>query len=143
MSDAPEAREDEEGWAEVMTTSLLMYHGGELSDFDLHVLSDYAIEAPWEWRKALERLIEAARREGDEEELEAQLDDWKGRALEAREKLIDLLEKMPDVVTGKERVEIDRAVLERLEEVLAEVAEDLKEEPKAEPKPKEKKRKKK
>lgn len=113
-----------------MTTSLLMYQGGEFSDFDLQVLRDYALEAPWEWRKAFERLIAAANEEAREEVLEAALTDWKDRALKSREKIIALLEKMPDVVTDKERIEVETAVIERLEEVLAEIAEDLKEEPK-------------
>jgi hypothetical protein len=102
-----------------------MNQGGPLNDFDLQVLRDYALEAPWEWRVTLERLIEAADEEAREEELEAKLDDWKGRALKARERIIALLEKMPDVVTDKEQITMDRTLIERLEEVLAEVAEDL------------------
>jgi rRNA maturation endonuclease Nob1 len=44
-----------------MTTSVLMTHTrGYLSEADLQVVKDYAIEAPWEWRIALEKLVEIA-----------------------------------------------------------------------------------
>src|SRR6266571_5024209 len=45
-----------------MTTSILNTHTrGCLTDFDLQVLRDYALEAPWEWRMVLEQLIEDAK----------------------------------------------------------------------------------
>lgn len=108
-----------------MTTSILMNQGGPLNDHDLQVLRDYAIEAPWEWRKVFERLIAAADEEAREQDLEAQLVDWKTRALKAKDRLNELLAKMPDVVTDKDELTVSRALIERIEEVLAEIAEDL------------------
>lgn len=44
-----------------MTTSVLMTHTrGYVSDNDLQVIRDFALEAPWEWRVALEGLVQAA-----------------------------------------------------------------------------------
>ncbi len=41
-----------------MTTSVLSAGAGELSKYDLQVVKDYALNAPWEWRKVLTALIE-------------------------------------------------------------------------------------
>ncbi len=43
-----------------MTTAVLSHRCDNLSPFDLQVLKDFALEAPWEWRKAFEALIEIA-----------------------------------------------------------------------------------
>lgn len=43
-----------------MTTSVLVAQAGELLPYDIQVLKDYALDAPWEWRKAFEALIERA-----------------------------------------------------------------------------------
>jgi esterase/lipase len=54
-----------------MTTSVLMSHTRGLTDFDLQVVRDYALEAPWAWRLALEELVECAE-QSDKVEDEAQ-----------------------------------------------------------------------
>ncbi len=41
-----------------MTSSILVPHAGKRNGYDLQVLKDFALSAPWEWRKALEALIE-------------------------------------------------------------------------------------
>ena len=43
-----------------MTTSVLTTQRGYLTEYDLQVIRDFAIEAPWEWRMALEALVEDA-----------------------------------------------------------------------------------
>jgi hypothetical protein len=106
-----------------------MNQGGELNGYDLQVLRDYALEAPWEWRKTLERLIAAADEEAREEALEGQLVDWKTRALKAKEQITALLAKMPSVVTDAKQLTVDTAAIEHIEEVLAEIVEDLTEVP--------------
>lgn len=47
-----------------MTTALLSHRADNLSPFDLQVLKDFALEAPWEWRKAFDALIEIAEAAG-------------------------------------------------------------------------------
>ena len=51
-----------------MTTSVLttFVRGAELTGHDLQVIKDYASDAPWEWRCALEGLVERARHDPDE-----------------------------------------------------------------------------
>lgn len=41
-----------------MTTSILSPFAGDLTGYDLQVIKDFAIEAPWEWQRALRGLIE-------------------------------------------------------------------------------------
>ena len=50
-----------------MTASILSHCSGELTRFDIQVLKDYALEAPWEWRKLFESLIELAEAVGGRE----------------------------------------------------------------------------
>ncbi len=47
-----------------MTTSFISQCAGDLRDNDLQALKDYALEAPWEWRKLFEALIEVVEDEG-------------------------------------------------------------------------------
>jgi len=48
-----------------MTTSVLTYQSGELNGFDAQVLRDFALEAPWNWKNALEQLVDAAEKVED------------------------------------------------------------------------------
>lgn len=49
-----------------MTTSFLSAGAGELSGYDLQAIKDFALEAPWEWRKALTAMIEVVEDNGKE-----------------------------------------------------------------------------
>jgi hypothetical protein len=42
----------------VTTSVLTTFTRDGLNDHDLQVIRDYALEAPWEWRMALEALVE-------------------------------------------------------------------------------------
>ena len=57
-----------------MTTSRLSTHAHELTESDLQTLFEFALEAPWEWRKALLALIETARRVDKTDDIQADLD---------------------------------------------------------------------
>jgi hypothetical protein len=48
-----------------MTTSVLTYQSGELNGFDAQVLRDFALEAPWNWKNALEQLVDVAEKVED------------------------------------------------------------------------------
>lgn len=67
-----------------MTTSILMTHTQSLNGFDLQVLRDYAVEAPWEWRIAFEQLLELATAGQEAESHLNDIDDLKDDANEAR-----------------------------------------------------------
>ncbi len=43
-----------------MTSSILSYRGGTLTGQDIQVLKDFALSAPYEWRKVFEALIAVA-----------------------------------------------------------------------------------
>ncbi len=43
-----------------MTTSILSVHAGSLTGFDIQVLKDFALSAPYEWRRVFESLIALA-----------------------------------------------------------------------------------
>jgi len=43
-----------------VTTTILSNHASELRGVDLQALRDFALEAPWEWRKVLEALTDLA-----------------------------------------------------------------------------------
>ena len=77
-----------------MTTSLLMTNTREpLCANDLQVIRDFALESPWEWRVALESLVETAEREAGVEELELQVE---GMKLDCA----DLAKELEDKVQG-------------------------------------------
>lgn len=58
-----------------MTTSILSPLSNELRGIDLQTLRDFALEAPYEWRKAFESLIEAAENDRDVDEVKNDLTD--------------------------------------------------------------------
>lgn len=58
-----------------MTFPLTTHTRGYLSDHDLDVLRDYALEAPWEWRMALEELVDAAKQHYDSADLLERIDE--------------------------------------------------------------------
>ncbi len=75
-----------------MTTSILSHLSQNLSGHDLQVLSDFALEAPYEWRKLLQALLEDIR--GNTTELE--------EALEKQTLAEEELEKAQDRATTEE-----------------------------------------
>ncbi len=81
-----------------MTTSLLSVCSGELSDVDLQVLKDYALSptTPWEWRKALEALVERAKSDMDAEELQHELDDVCSNVREARDDVEEVINRLSE-----------------------------------------------
>ncbi len=56
-----------------MTTSILNPCAGHLHGNDLQAVRDFALEAPYEWRKALEGLCDVAEEQKDVESLEADI----------------------------------------------------------------------
>ena len=81
-----------------MTTSLLMTNTREpLCANDLQVIRDFALESPWNWRVALERLVEMAEDEAEREELELQVE---GMKLDCA----DLAKELEDKVQGLRKV---------------------------------------
>ncbi len=70
------------------TTSILSHLAGELSGQDLQTISDFALDAPWEWRQALESLIDAARRADDLEDAEAEVEDLRAE-IETLEEVVE------------------------------------------------------
>lgn len=58
-----------------MTTSRLSPCIAELTGQDFQALRDFAIEAPWEWRQALQALCAAAEEQSDVEVVQTELDD--------------------------------------------------------------------
>lgn len=74
-----------------MTTSVLLTQSGELSDYDMQVLRDYAVEAPQPWRNALGQLIAAQERDWTERDFHQKYLDLKKQAREAIDKLQDLV----------------------------------------------------
>ncbi len=49
-----------------MTTSILSACAGDLTGYDIQVLKDYAINAPWEWRKLFDSVIAVVEDNGRE-----------------------------------------------------------------------------
>lgn len=74
-----------------MTTSVLLNQMGELNEYDLQVLRDYALEAPKPWRNALNELIAARERDWVAEDLEEERDELLAEQKKAVEKLQELV----------------------------------------------------
>lgn len=84
-----------------MTTSILSHKSNELTGFDIQVLKDFAVDAPWEWRMALEALIEVHEDfqedirdfEGTEEAIEELRENCKDAIKEIRTEVKAFLDK--------------------------------------------------
>lgn len=116
-----------------MTTSTLMTYGGEFNEYDLQVLRDFALEAPFEWRKAFERLIAAAEEEAREEELEAERDELKAKLKKAREDVLSMVLAC-QAELAKDNPKLTELV-EKVSEQLEGLADDLEPPVKPETKP--------
>ena len=105
-----------------MTTSVLSHCSGDLSGHDIQVLKDHAIEAPWEWRKALEALIEASQ---EADERVDKLDEAEARAeavcTAAKDAIKEIREEMEAFFTtpmnAKDRTAFAAAVNKSLDEL--------------------------
>lgn len=79
-----------------MTTSILVQHTDELNGYDLQVIRDFALEAPWEWRRALSAMADAYESFDELKEakaaLEQLLEENEGRATELKQLLVGLRE---------------------------------------------------
>lgn len=73
-----------------MTTSMLLNQVGELNDYDLQVLRDYAIEAPTPWRNVFERLIAAQERDWLERNAAGELEAVMLNRKDVADKLVSL-----------------------------------------------------
>lgn len=112
-----------------MTTSRLSTHAFELTSNDLQALRDYALEAPFEWRKALLALVEHA-----EEVPVDVLEDLRGRLEDAHEEIeaqknmfiseIDTLLAHLDITLGTGPSEL-RSRVEQLRETVLEGMDSL------------------
>lgn len=87
-----------------MTTSLLHTHGRYLNDHDLQALRDYALEAPFAWRMALEQLIQYAEEGKEADKYEAERDEARARVRETR-KTLDVLNGTLDQLIPGENTE--------------------------------------
>jgi predicted RNase H-like nuclease (RuvC/YqgF family) len=81
-----------------VTTTILSNYASELRGIDLQALRDFALEAPWEWRKVLEALTDLAESVGgldgeDLAELGAENERLAKEAEELREKVEELEDK--------------------------------------------------
>lgn len=119
-----------------MTSSTLLTHGKYLNDHDLQVLRDYALEAPFEWRMALEQLIEAAHRDRDVEKFEADNENlriiMKDSAREIEEAIVDFTQTIANAKTNED---VQRGI-EKLKTVVEETTKEMKEAAAAPIKPK-------
>lgn len=80
-----------------MTTSVLSHLAGDLHGNDLQTLRDFALDAPWEWQRALNALIDQAEgAETDSGEHEEALDD----AAENLEKVEGQLKELRSAAEG-------------------------------------------
>ncbi len=70
-----------------MTTSVLSYQYGELNDYDLQVLRDFALEAPWNWRQMFNALLHIVDQDKD---YEAELAALKGIRDDAVDAIADI-----------------------------------------------------
>lgn len=70
-----------------MTTSILNTFTREFSEYDLQVLKDFALEAPYEWRLMFEQLIECANDSRSAQKVEDELNALKDSANKARTRL--------------------------------------------------------
>lgn len=68
-----------------MTTTIVSPCSGNLNDHDLQALRDYALEAPWEWRKLFDAIVETV------ESSEAATEEAAESALAAEEKLAEAI----------------------------------------------------
>ena len=123
-----------------MTTSILSHMAGELRPNDLQTVRDFALEAPWEWRKALEALcddseaLEAIGMTVDEvheleekglkvEELEGEVERLREELEVAEKNVKDLKEAAEAVLAAEEgpvsgRVKTMEAAMNALQEVV-------------------------
>lgn len=86
-----------------MTTSVLQACG-ELNEFDLQVIQDYAIEAPSPWRNALEQLVAAQKRDWVSKDQEEEIDELKAERKAATEKMQDLALGLERLVISAEEI---------------------------------------
>lgn len=84
-----------------MTTSLLNTHGRYLNDHDLQVLRDYALEAPFVWRMALEQLIQYAEEGKEADKYEAERDEARAKVRETRKTLDALNGTLDQLIPGE------------------------------------------
>lgn len=89
-----------------MTTSILQtFTRDGIGDQDLYVIRDFALEAPWEWRLALEQLVEIAfksdrleteieKARTDAQEIRKEFDELQTAVKLATQKMLRLVEKL-------------------------------------------------
>ncbi len=101
-----------------MTTSVLSARADNLSGHDLQVLRDYALNAPWEWRKALDALVEVAASASFAESVDhKKLKDKVAVMQKSADKSIRRIQKLRKHLPKKEAVELNAALAD-LEEAL-------------------------
>lgn len=84
-----------------MTTAVLSEYAGELTGNDLQALKDYALEAPWAWRKVFESLIEIAEDDGKKQaELEERLSILREAVSEAVDELREAVKALDETVVN-------------------------------------------
>ncbi len=81
-----------------MTTSKLNTFTREFSDFDLQVLKDFALEAPYEWRLMFDQLIECADDSRKIDKVQEELDALKDSANKARMRLQTACEELDRLI---------------------------------------------
>lgn len=123
-----------------MTTSLLLCQTRYVNGYDLQVLRDYALEAPWNWRVLFETLLEEVEHARRQEDYEERTEELEALVNETRKKLdsisAELHALLPNDVDGANTPWITKAVingsvktlrerLTSLQEQLDSVVEDL------------------
>jgi predicted component of type VI protein secretion system len=94
-----------------MTTSKLLSHVGGLNGHDLTVLRDFALEAPWEWRRALDELLDAKETVSEVDALKEELEAAKEELEELRSTMkeqaaaLEVVAKNPTVVGNEDLLE--------------------------------------
>lgn len=85
-----------------MTTSILLTHGRYLNENDLQTLLDYAQDpkCPYEWRMAMEQLIDAYREYKVASEAEEERDDAVSDLMDASKQMRKLNDRLDLLIPG-------------------------------------------
>lgn len=107
-----------------MTTAVLMTATrSDLTRYDLDVIRDFAREAPWEWRIALEALVEIAEKYDDQRDYADELDDMTVMVTTGVEKLEGHLIGLRELARKLPAAQLKAAMpfLDGIEEVIADL----------------------
>lgn len=107
-----------------MTTAVLLTSTrSDLTQFDLDTIREFAREAPWEWKIALEELVDIAEKYDDQRDYSDELDNLTVAVTTGVEKLEGHLIGLREIVRKMSAAHLKAAMpfLDGIEEVLADL----------------------